>query len=213
MHGSLWQQCLARLENELPEQQFITWIRPLHAIEDSGRLKLLAPNRFVLDWVQDHYLVNIEQTVQTIQPDGRLQVALEVGSLRSGPEVIEVPRGTAPERHRQPRGLPGSSLNTNFTFDNFVEGKSNQLARAASMQIARNPGEAYNPLFIYGGVGLGKTHLMHAVGNLIVASRRDARVVYLHSERFVADMVKALQHNAINEFKRYYRSVDAALWL
>ncbi len=211
MHGSLWQQCLARLENELPEQQFITWIRPLHAIEDSGRLKLLAPNRFVLDWVQDHYLVNIEQTVQTIQPDGRLQVALEVGSLQSGPEVIEVPRGAAPERRRQPRGLPGSSLNTNFTFDSFVEGKSNQLARAASMQIAQNPGEAYNPLFIYGGVGLGKTHLMHAVGNLIVASSSDARVVYLHSERFVADMVKALQHNAINEFKRYYRSVDALL--
>jgi len=148
-----------------------------------------------------------------------LRVDLQIGSLRAVPAAEpetsrEVSRATPPrggDRRREQRELPRSNLNASFTFDSFVEGKSNQLARAASMQVAENPGEAYNPLFIYGGVGLGKTHLMHAIGNLIVANRPGAQVAYLHSERFVADMVKALQHNAINEFKRYYRSVDALL--
>ena len=216
MQGSLWQQCLAHLENELPEQQFNTWIRPLHAVENAQELRLLAPNRFVLDWVRDHYIDNIQDTLNALSQNQPLRVELHIGSLRpavaqaaaAGAQPAAPGRG---DRRREQRELPRSNLNAGFTFDSFVEGKSNQLARAASMQVAENPGEAYNPLFIYGGVGLGKTHLMQAIGNLIVAARPDAQVAYLHSERFVADMVKALQHNAINEFKRYYRSVDALL--
>lgn len=213
LQGSLWQQCLVRLENELPEQQFNTWIRPLHAIHSGSALKLLAPNRFVLDWVKDHYIGSIQQSVCELSRDDSLQVLLEVGSNQPATDAPEPAAGGSPraDRRQEKRGLPRGNLNPGFTFDSFVEGKSNQLARAASMQIAENPGTAYNPLFIYGGVGLGKTHLMHAVGNTIVANRPTAQVVYLHSERFVADMVKALQHNAINEFKRYYRTVDALL--
>lgn len=206
-----------RLESELPEQQFNTWIRPLHAVEREDLLKLLAPNRFVLDWVKDHYLAGIQQTACELSADDRLRVALEIGSSQpasdeSASNSKKPPNGPMHiDRRQERRGLPRGNLNPAFTFDSFVEGKSNQLARAASMQIGENPGSAYNPLFIYGGVGLGKTHLMHAVGNMIVAGRPGAQVVYLHSERFVADMVKALQHNAINEFKRYYRTVDALL--
>ena len=217
MQGSLWQQCLVRLESELPEQQFNTWIRPLHAVEEGQGLKLLAPNRFVLDWVKSNYIANIQETVDTLCQDEDRKVELEVGSARAAEESVGTSgNGNAEPRvhmtRRRDKGVPQkSNLNPGFTFDNFVEGKSNQLARAASLQIAENPGEAYNPLFIYGGVGLGKTHLMQAVGNTIVANRPRARVVYLHSERFVADMVKALQHNAMNEFKRHYRSVDALL--
>jgi chromosomal replication initiator protein len=217
LQGSLWQQCLVRLESELPEQQFNTWIRPLHAVEEGQGLKLLAPNRFVLDWVKSNYIANIQETVDTLCQDEDRKVELEVGSARAAEESVGTSgNGNAEPRvhmtRRRDKGVPQkSNLNPGFTFDNFVEGKSNQLARAASLQIAENPGEAYNPLFIYGGVGLGKTHLMQAVGNTIVANRPGARVVYLHSERFVADMVKALQHNAMNEFKRHYRSVDALL--
>ncbi len=217
----LWQQCVARLERELSEQQLNTWIRPLHAIEDENALRLLAPNRFVLDWVRDHFFQRIDQVVGTLSASRR--VLLEVGSGGQ----IAVPPMTAddpapqmsqevpatPATHRPAASSPQftNNLNPNFTFENFVEGKSNQLARAASLQVASNVGQAYNPLFLYGGVGLGKTHLMHAIGNAILAHRPDAKVVYLHSERFVADMIKALQHNAIDEFKRYYRSVDALL--
>jgi len=209
LQGTLWQQCLSQLENELPEQQFNTWIRPLHAIEKAESLTLLAPNRFVLDWVNEHFLENIQKVVGS-RPDAKtMDVQLEIGSIK--PPVTEHRVATKPERRNETRELPSGNLNSTFDFDSFVEGKSNQLARAASIQVAENPGTAYNPLFIYGGVGLGKTHLMQAVGNMIVSQRPGAQVVYLHSERFVADMVKALQHNAMNEFKRYYRTVDALL--
>jgi len=209
LQGTLWQQCLSQLENELPEQQFNTWIRPLHAIEKAESLTLLAPNRFVLDWVNEHFLENIQKVVGS-RPDAKtMDVQLEIGSIK--PPVTEHRVATKPERRSEIRELPSGNLNSTFDFDSFVEGKSNQLARAASIQVAENPGTAYNPLFIYGGVGLGKTHLMQAVGNMIVSQRPGAQVVYLHSERFVADMVKALQHNAMNEFKRYYRTVDALL--
>lgn len=219
MNAPLWKKCLDRLESELPEQQFNTWIRPLHAVEEGDCLRLLAPNRFVLDWVKNNFIEQIQQAVRDIAVSPTPQIALEVGTRR--PAVAPVSSAPVDARNRFTRDIErptarrnstgNHTLNSNFTFENFVEGKSNQLARAASNQVGENPGGAYNPLFIYGGVGLGKTHLMHAVGNLILASKPEAHVVYLHSERFVGDMVKALQHNAINEFKRYYRSVDALL--
>jgi chromosomal replication initiator protein len=214
MEGSLWQQCLIRLENELPAQQFNTWIRPLHAIENGENLCLLAPNQFVLDWVRKHHFETISQTLHDIGPNPSAQVQLDIGSSKKitdrPTQPVVVNAGSVSEVVAEPVQHK-SNLNPGFTFDSFVGGKSNQLARAASMQVGENPGGAYNPLFIYGGVGLGKTHLMHAVGNLILKNKPTARVVYLHSERFVADMVKALQHNAINDFKRFYRTVDALL--
>ena len=214
MEGSLWQQCLVRLENELPEQQFNTWIRPLHAIESGEDLQLLAPNQFVLDWVRKHHFKTISQALHDLGPGEGTRLKLDIGCSKkvSRPDTaISQPLAVNLSRSRPVANPHKSNLNADFTFDTFVAGKSNQLARAASMQVGENPGGAYNPLFIYGGVGLGKTHLIHAVGNMILANKPDARVVYLHSERFVADMVKALQHNAINEFKNYYRTADALL--
>jgi chromosomal replication initiator protein len=210
---SLWKKCLDRLEGELPPQQFNTWIRPLHAIEDAGSLRLLAPNPFVRDWIEENLMGRITEAVGRLQNGESPQVVLQVGSR----EVAETPVARH-EGHSQ--GMPAptlarrrqaSGLRPGFTFDSFVEGKSNQLARAASIQVSENPGGAYNPLFIYGGVGLGKTHLMHAIGNGILGRKPDGHVVYLHSERFVGDMVSALKNNAINDFKRFYRSVDALL--
>jgi len=210
---TLWQKCLVRLEHELPEQQFNTWIRPLHAIESGENLRLLAPNQFVLDWVRKHHLDTISQALHEIGPGSETRLQLDIGSSKK----ISVNNHAAPVAAAPPAEQPAaavqhkSNLNPEFTFETFVGGKSNQLARAASIQVGENPGGAYNPLFIYGGVGLGKTHLMHAVGNMILKNRPGARVVYLHSERFVQDMVQALQHNAINDFKRFYRNVDALL--
>ena len=204
MNSPVWKHCISRLEGELTEQQFNTWIRPLQAVENGGTLRLLAPNRFVLDWVRNHFLDRIAELVEE-GGRGNLRLCLEVGS-HTAPAVRPASRSGRAEG-----AVRGSALNPDYTFETFVEGKSNQLARAASMQVAENPGRAYNPLFIYGGTGLGKTHLMHAVGNLMRRFDPEAKVVYLHSERFVEDMVKALQRNAINEFKRFYRSVDALL--
>ena len=203
---SLWDQCVDRLEGELSAQQFNTWIRPLQSVQNGNQLRLLAPNQFVLDWINQNFLTRIQELISQLH-GVELPVRLEVGSQTlSKPTVAGKPSSQQSTNLRR-----NSSLNPNYTFDNFVEGKSNQLGRAASMQVAENPGKGYNPLLIYGGVGLGKTHLMHAVGNVILQHHPDANVVYLHSERFVAEMVKALQHNTINEFKRYYRSVDALL--
>ena len=214
MEASLWQKCLVRLENELPEQQFNTWIRPLHAEETAETLRLLAPNQFVLDWVRKHHFDTISRTLHDIGPELATDVQLDIGSSKKTVETLQIPAAGSSSPAVPPTAMPvqhKSNLNPDFTFESFVAGKSNQLAHAASMQVAENPGGAYNPLFIYGGVGLGKTHLMHAVGNMIQQNDPSARVIYLHSERFVADMVKALQHNAINEFKRFYRTVDALL--
>jgi chromosomal replication initiator protein len=233
---SLWHQCLRRLEAELPEQAFNTWIRPLQAVEDGGRLRLLAPNRYVVDWVNQNCVSRIGELVDELVPAPVPRVVVEIGSRRLLPTPAPMldgvgfpvqPRTAAPRtspgaaaatpgdvagrRPADPLPQFGGRLNPDFTFSNFVEGKSNQLARAAAMQVAENPGRAYNPLFIYGGVGLGKTHLMHAVGNQIRSRNRDARIAYVHSERFVGDMVRALQHNTINEFKQAYRTLDALL--
>ncbi|WP_373286099.1 chromosomal replication initiator protein DnaA [Lacimicrobium alkaliphilum] len=205
------------------------WIRPLQAQQQDSTLTLFAPNRFVLDWVRDKYIGRITELFSELcTPEKIPTLHFDVGMAGKatvGGNSAEKER-QAPVQSRQSYPVNGplsgsapepvkvehkSNINRTYTFDNFVEGKSNQLARAAATQVADNPGGAYNPLFIYGGTGLGKTHLLHAVGNGLLARNRDATVVYMHSERFVQDMVKALQNNAIEEFKRYYRSVDALL--
>jgi chromosomal replication initiator protein len=218
---SLWNQCLRRLEAELPEQHFNTWIRPLQAVEDGAQLRLLAPNRYVVDWVSQHCAGRIGELIEELVPPPAPEVVLEIGTRRPGlatfaanaTATATATAARADARPRREETLPqiGGRLNPDFTFANFVEGKSNQLARAAAIQVGENPGRAYNPLFIYGGVGLGKTHLMHAVGNQIRTRNPLARVAYVHSERFVGDMVRALQHNTINEFKTAYRTLDALL--
>lgn len=198
MQPTVWKRCLERLEEELSAQQFNTWIRPLQAVQGNREICLLAPNRFVMDWVRDQFMVRIAELVGQYQDSGNaMGVRVEVGSRRIVPLPAEPT--VAPAARATPAFC--GRLNPDFTFDTHIEGKSNQLARAAAQQVGENPGRAYNPLFIYGGVGLGKTHLMHAAGNLMLARNPDCRVAYVHSERFVADMVKALQHNAINEFK------------
>ncbi|MBU31858.1 MAG: chromosomal replication initiator protein DnaA [Pseudomonadales bacterium] len=260
MSVALWQQCIDFLRDELPSQQFNTWIRPLQVDGDQAEIRLYAPNRFVLDWVNDKYLNRIQELLDDLSQGQAPMVSLLIGSRRATPAAAPAaPAAPAPNPRpidptpaaapvtpavtpvvvsSQPaadhagadataefagNSQPGTSqppptlikhtslLNRSFTFENFVEGKSNQLARAAAWQVADNPKHGYNPLFLYGGVGLGKTHLMHAVGNHLLKKNPAAKIVYLHSERFVADMVKALQMNAINDFKRYYRSVDALL--
>lgn len=248
----MWQQCINRLRDELPSQQFNTWILPLQASANDRSLTLFAPNRFIKEFVAEKYSSRIFELVQELQPDNALAVALEIGAVDGSiasestpPKDHKAPsnghgaiKQVATERRASHLTLPAETLSgrsksgnpepsrrteaegsllhqhhlfENYTFDSFVEGKSNQLALAAAQQVAENPGRSYNPLFLYGGVGLGKTHLMHAVGNALKKQNPSAKVVYLHSERFVADMVKALQLNAITDFKRYYRSVDALL--
>ena len=202
---TVWNRCVRDLQAELPEQQFNTWIRPLQAVEEGSVLKLLAPNRFVVDWLNEHYLGRIEELMD--DAGGNSRVVVEVGSRQPAAVQPSITSRAAPSR--EPPVI--SRLNPEFVFDNFVEGKSNQLARAAAYQVSENPGTSYNPLFIYGGVGLGKTHLMQAVGNAMLERNPAARVSYVHSERFVGDMVKGLQHNTIAEFKRSYRSLDALL--
>jgi chromosomal replication initiator protein len=274
----VWQKCVDCLQEELPSQQFNTWIKPLRAETEGGRINLFAPNRFVKEWVDDKFLERISELVQELDPQQGYSVVLGIGGTagrlngkaqlnmrlsRVSNDTAE--QGDYPSEGEAPTALTTSAdevvatdpvihsahtmsnsatnnrgamrlipsterfssghrqvavegaikhqnyLVDHYTFDNFVEGKSNQLALAAAGQVAENPGGSYNPLFLYGGVGLGKTHLMHAVGNALLQRNPEAKVVYLHSERFVADMVKALQLNAITDFKRYYRSVDALL--
>jgi len=215
---SLWNRCLRVLESELPEQQFNTWVRPLQASETDGELRLFAPNRYVIEWLNQNSLPRINELVTSLGGGAITNVTLDVGS--KGPLPTAQPalaaaalslNGDAAKPRKAETIVLGSRVNPEFTFDNFVEGKSNQLAKAAAIQVAGNPGKAYNPLFIYGGVGLGKTHLMHAVANAIKAHTPGARLAYVHSERFVGDMVRALQHRTINEFKTAYRSLDALL--
>lgn len=222
MSTALWDQCLQRLELELSDQQLNTWIRPLQTEESDNQLYLFAPNSFVKDWVKQHFLQQITAICQQIDTKGDISVKLDIGSKKAKP--------AAPAAHDMrsrpaaPAASPSASmsqaprnehlehhLNTGHTFDNFIEGKSNQLAKAASLQVVENPAGSYNPLFLYGGVGLGKTHLMHAVGNQILHNNPSARIVYLHSERFVSHMIKGLQHNTIDEFKQFYRSLDVLL--
>lgn len=217
MQSSLWQKCIHRLEEELSAQQFNTWIRPLQAVEEKSAITLLAPNKFVREWINEQLMQRIVQIASDFSNGSAPEIRIQVGTGRKLARTVENTEKNEKKvplfrrKHDASESTFNSNINRDFTFDTFVEGKSNQLARAASIQVAQNPGGAYNPLFIYGGVGLGKTHLMHAVGNLILENQPNAKVVYLHSERFVQDMVKALQHNAMSEFKRHYRSVNALL--
>jgi chromosomal replication initiator protein len=221
---------LERLGRDIPEQQFNTWIRPLQCVQQEDRLRLLAPNAFVLDWVKKNYLERLQGYLVDSTDSNGIQISLEIGSAprqepAAQPSMMrraenEAPTsghygGTAGRKVAANRTAPPyddlPTTNRDFNFDTFVEGKSNQLARAAGIQVGENPGRMYNPLFIYGGVGLGKTHLMHAVGNLIKKNDPSARVMYMHSEGFVAEMVKALQHGTIENFKRRMRGVNALL--
>lgn len=225
----LWKRCTERLETELSAQQYNTWIRPLQQVEDNSGLRLFAPNRFVLDWVRNHYLEQIKTYVSELSGNRSPIISLEIGSkpapvqMNSEQNTDSFPVGqqnsgisqgistTVVSSAENTHSPIQSHINNGFTFETFVQGKSNQLARAASLQIGENPGKVYNPLFIYGGVGLGKTHLMHAVGNMILQNNPVARVLYIHSEGFVAEMVKALQHGTMDDFKRRYRSLNALL--
>ena len=232
MYLSVWQSCLYVLQDELPSQQFSMWVRPLQAESTEDTLTIYAPNRFVLDWVREKYLNRINELLVEICGDEAPELRFDVGSkpilnaqATSAPAASEASAPVSAQHTAEklqpkpekaavepaPKSGYKSNIKENYTFDSFVEGKSNQLAKAAATQVADNPGSAFNPVFIYGGTGLGKTHLLHAVGNGIMANKPDAKIVYMHSERFVQDMVKALQNNAIEEFKRYYRSVDALM--
>lgn len=211
---TLWEKCLNRLRDDISSKTFSTWIRPLHARENKGVLHLLAPNQYVLNWVKENYLEHIQKAMSDLTgaETSSTIVKLEIGTYNnednvsnSKDEASITDSKTSPLKSGKAGGLT-SNINQNYTFDNFIEGKSNQLARAAAWQVSQNPGQSYNPLFIYGGVGLGKTHLTHAMGNFILKDNPDDRILYIHSERFVADMIKALQRNEMNEFKRYYRS-------
>ncbi|TDJ28785.1 MAG: chromosomal replication initiator protein DnaA, partial [Gammaproteobacteria bacterium] len=203
--NSIWQQCISSLEGEISEQQLNTWILPLQVEQELNTLKLLAPNRIVMDWVRQHFLTRINELVSSLDDSKSISVSLTIGSQRRTPI-------TTPTTNASPiRVISATGVNETQRFDNFIEGTSNQLARAASIQISSQPGSEYNPLYIYGGVGLGKTHLMHAIGNQILENNPDANVLYVNCERFVSDMVKALQHSKMNEFKNYYRNLDALL--
>lgn len=207
MKTELWDQCITLLETELSEQQFNTWILPLQVELKKNCLHLMAPNRFVMDWVKKNFLDQIRNTVKYFDETKSIDVTIGIGSHQknsASPKQASI-------SSQQPYDNYKSNLNESQVFENYVEGKSNQLARAASIQVSNNPGSDYNPLYIYGGVGLGKTHLMQAAGNQIKKLRPGSQVVFVNCERFVSDMVKALQHSKINEFKNFYRGMGTLL--
>ena len=211
-----WDACLKQFKDELSPQQFNTWIRPLQVRADASSLTLLAPNRFVQNWIRERFLSRIEAEATQFFGEG-IAVALNVGEAPAGQPAAEAapaapaaaPRPAAAPKAAEPANA--TSLNADFTFENFVTGKANQLARAAGMQVSGNPGAAYNPLLVYGGVGLGKTHLIQAIGNEIRKVNPGAKVRYIHAENYVSDVVRAYQHKSFDEFKRYYRSLDLLL--
>ncbi len=201
-----WQGCLAQLESELSPQLFNTWIRPLQASLVNGTLRLLAPNQFVLEQVSAQF----QERIRELVAERGLNLTLEIGSSVAQPEAVKTsPDGAATPHKRKRQAAP--AVDPALRFDAFIEGKSNRLARASSLLVSENMGGLYNPLLLYGGVGLGKTHLLHAIGNAVLAQRPQARVVYVSAERFVSDMVSALQQNRIDAFKTYYRNLDLLL--
>ena len=206
MGAKIWQKCLDRLEDELSSQQFNTWIRPLQVIGDDDKVKLLAPNRYIKDQVNTQFLNRIREL---LSENGSGSVELEIGSSGMLVEGKSEASNTFAARERF---YPLLDLNKAFTFDTFVEGRSNQIARAAALQVSENiGGSSYNPLLLYGGVGLGKTHLMHAVGNSIADRHPNLKVAYMYSQRFMEDMVRAIEHGTMGDFTQYYRSVDVLL--
>ena len=208
----MWDYCYNKLESELPEQDFNAWIQPLQAIEEAQSLRLLAPNQYVEEAVQEKFLPRICEIV--LARDAGLRVSLAVGSIE--PPQLNQPNTNSKRRPNNntaaaPLPIIRNNLDPRLNFDDFVEGKSNAMAKAAALQVAENPGGRNNPLFIYGATGLGKTHLMNAVGNTMLKTNPATRVVYLHAERFVNDMVKALRQNTIDDFKVFYRSANTLL--
>lgn len=237
---NFWSLCLGRFEEELSTQQFNTWIKPLRFEAHEGALRLLAPNRFVQQWVKDRFLQKIAALAEEAFPTPmQIELALYDASDKAPvsktiakpkpaaepapaakkieAEISKVTKTVTPAKSasaavkKTKPAAESNGLNPAFRFDNFVTGKANQLARAAAIQVAENPGTAYNPLFIYGGVGLGKTHVLQAIGNHLKAQRPDAKIRYLHAERYVSDVVKAYEHKAFDEFKRQYHSLDLLL--
>ncbi len=205
--NSFWRSCLDHFEKQLPPQQFKTWIKPLkfHAVDD--KVTLTAPNRFVLQWIRDRFLGEIQRmAAERLSPEVTVSLALAEKATPVATHAVAVET-----RGNKPSTREISRLNPDFTFKTFVTGKANELARAAAMQVAERPGEAYNPLFVYGGVGLGKTHLIHAIGNLLQERNPQSRIRYIHAEQYVSDVVRAYQHKAFDDFKRYYHSLDLLL--
>lgn len=214
----LWEGCLNYLRDEVPSQEFNTWIRPLQALERGcDTLLLLAPNRYFIDWVTDRYLDRINELLAELSESMPPKVVLEIGSktkqTAATPSSAATPSAPVQKTivFNDGRPVTNSNLNRNMTLETFVKGQSNQIALTAATHVAKNPGQIYNPLSIYGGVGLGKTHLAQGIGHYVLQQNPSAKVLYLHSERFVADMIKALQRNAMNEFKRYYRDIDVLI--
>ena len=203
MQPEFWEQCLFDLQSNFDEQQFNTWVRPLQAITENNIIKITAPNQYAVDWanknLSEYFIKKLENSEYSFK--------FEVGGIS---QKIGVNSAVIEEDKKEIFNNK-VKFSSEFTFDNFVTGKSNELARAAAMQVSNNPAQNYNPFFIYGGVGLGKTHLMNAIGNNILSNNPNAKILYLHSERFVVDMVRALQHNKIDAFKEFYRSADALL--
>lgn len=216
----LWKQCLDRLQDELPTTEFSMWIRSLKAKLNNNILEIYAPNKFVLDWVQDKYLICLKKILQDLCGSNSPLIKFEIYQHYKEKKIKKNILDSANNKQKKTtwNKIPVfnnlshcSNINKKYNFENFIEGKSNQLARSAAFQVVNNPGNSYNPLFLYGGTGLGKTHLLHAIGNGILAYKYNIKIIYMHSERFVQDMVKALKNNAIEKFKLYYRSVDALL--
>lgn len=220
--NTFWLSCLDHFKKELNAQQFNTWIKPLQidpSLNSDSEVVLIAPNRFVSQWVKDNFIVHIEAMAQgyfakKIQFNLKLVDQSEAKNSFPNLAIIHVQNEVKPEPAKQypPATKKNPSrLNSNFTFDNFVTGKANQLARAGAIQVADSPGIAYNPLFIYGGVGLGKTHLIQAIGNYVHENDRNAKIRYVHAEKYVSDVVSAYQHKAFDKFKLYYHSLDLLL--
>ena len=207
--NSFWRYCLSHFEKELPAQQFVTWIKPLKFHVEGDTLTLVAPNRFVLQWIRDKFYSRIQELAAE-----RLKRPVEIRLLLAETQAAHAPSAAIAPDVPQAKAPPSrdiSRLNPAFTFDTFVTGKANELARAAATQVAECPGAAYNPLFIYGGVGLGKTHLIHAIGNHLHTRAAESKIRYIHAEQYVSDVVRAYQHKAFDDFKRYYHSLDLLL--
>ena len=204
MQPGFWEECLVDFRNDFDEQQFNTWVRPLQATTIDKTLMIKAPNQYAVDWANENLSEYFVKKLQGSEYNFNIAIGGISKEIKEDSAIIEEDKHTSFDSDRR--------FLIDFTFDNFVTGKSNELARAAALQVSSNPGTTqYNPFFIYGGVGLGKTHLMNAIGNNILRQNPKAKILYLHSEKFVADMVRALQHNKIDSFKKFYRSADALL--